>query len=128
VPARVKHAGENRWIRIIRSAKAQGDIAKGIHGNASHPAMYPIGKSRRIGALLEDDRVTIWAAQLPPPDARHLAVRSCAGRHRLVGHQRLVIAEVAIGKPEQRPLPGQEIESTSGTRLRNTIATPSAKS
>ena len=87
--------------------------------------MNPIGKPRCISALLENDRVAIGTAQLLPANACHFAVWPCAGRHRLVGHQRLVRAKVAIGKPKQRPLSLQEIDSISGTWLRDTIATAS---
>src|SRR4029077_17466689 len=88
--------------------------------------MNPIGKTRRIGALLENDRTAIGTAQFVPANACHFAVWSSAGRHRLVRHQRLMRAKVAIGKPKQRPLSLQEIDSIGGTWLRNAVTAASA--
>src|SRR4026208_191376 len=88
--------------------------------------MNPIGKTGRIGALLKNNRTAIGTEQLVPANARSLAVWSSAGRHRLVRHQRLVGAKVAIGKPKQRPPSLQEIDSIGGTWLRDTVTTPTA--
>ena len=85
--------------------------------------MNPIGKTRRVSAFLENNRVTIGIAQFPPANAGHYAVRSCSGIHRLIGDQRFMVAKVAIGKPKQRTLAiAQMIDFVGGTRLRNTCA------
>ncbi|PYK25342.1 MAG: hypothetical protein DME59_11040 [Verrucomicrobia bacterium] len=66
--------------------------------------MNPIGKTRRIGPLLENNRTAIRIAQFPPANTRHGAVRSCSGIHRLIGDQRLMTAKIPIGEPKQWPL------------------------
>src|SRR6185369_1448249 len=88
--------------------------------------MNAIGKTGRIGALLEDNRTAIGTAQFVPANARHYSVRSCPGRDRLVRHQRLVRAKIAVGKPKQRPLSLQKIDSIGSTWLRNTITSATA--
>ena len=83
--------------------------------------MNPIGKTRRIRALLENNRIVVGTAQFIPTNAGHCAVRSWAGIHRLIGDQRFVVAKVTIGKPKQRALAiAQMIDFAGGTRLRNT--------
>ena len=126
MPGRVKHTWKHGWVGAVRGAETKGNIAKRIHGDASHPAMNPIGKTRCISALLEDNRTTIGTAQFIPTNPRHFAVWPCAGRHRLVRHERLVRAKVAIGKPKQRPPSLQKIDSIGGTWLRDTIAAATA--
>src|SRR5207248_7582 len=79
-------------------------VSKRIHGNASHPAMNPIREPRRISSLLENNRAAVGIAQLPPANTSHFSIWPCAGRDRLISNQRLVTAEIAIGKPEYRPL------------------------
>ena len=66
--------------------------------------MNSIGKTRRVSAFLENNGVIVGAAQFPPANAGHGAVRSCSGIHRLIGDQRFVVAKVTIGKPKQRTL------------------------
>ena len=67
----VKHAWKRRvWVRVPgRGAKAKGHISNRIHGDAAHPTVNPVCKTRGIRALLENDRVTIWITQFPPPNA-----------------------------------------------------------
>ena len=85
--------------------------------------MDPIGKTRRIGAFLENNGVIVVAAYLPPANARYHAVWPVAGIHRLIGDQRFVVAKVAIGEPKQRTLAiAQMIDFVGGARLRNTCA------
>ena len=83
--------------------------------------MNPIGKTGRVSALLEDEGAAIRIAQLPPANARDVAVRSGSGIHRLIGDQRFVVPKVTIGKPKQRTLPiAQMIDFNGGSGLRNT--------
>jgi hypothetical protein len=63
VPCRVKNTRKHRGIR---RAETESDVTERIHGDAPHPPMNPIGKARRISALLENNRATIGVAQLPP--------------------------------------------------------------
>jgi hypothetical protein len=66
VPCRIKHARKYGWISAIRGAETEGDVTERIHGDASHPAMNSISNTRRVSALLENNRAAIGVAQLPP--------------------------------------------------------------
>src|SRR5438128_1423862 len=96
VPGRVKHTWKNGWVSVIRRAKTKGNVAKRVEGNTSHPAVNPVGKSRCISALLEDNRAAVGIADFPPANTSHFSIWPGAGRDGLVRHQRLVTAEIAI--------------------------------
>jgi hypothetical protein len=75
------------------SAEAEREVTGRVHRGASHPAPRRVGLVR---ALLEDgDGPRRHVAKLDPADSGH-----AAGADRVVGNQRLVVAEVAVRGPE----------------------------
>src|SRR5881275_728229 len=89
--------------------------------------MNSIGETRCIRAFLEDNRTAIGIAQLPPANAGNFAVWPCAGRHRLISYERLMVAKVAISKSKERSLPiPQVIDFIAGAWLRDAVTRAAA--
>ena len=81
--------------------------------------MDGVGDAGGVGAILVEHRRAVGAADFPPADAGHVG----GGLDRLVGHQRLVRAEVAVGQAMHGALAvRQDVDLVGRARLRDAVA------
>src|SRR5207248_9053346 len=88
-----------------RDAEAEADASGLIHRDAAHPAVARVG---RVRPLLEEGEVAAARPELVPTNAR-----GRTGGHAVVHHERLVVAEIAIGDPVHHAV-GERVESLRG--------------
>ncbi|MCG3195479.1 MAG: hypothetical protein DIJKHBIC_04762 [Thermoanaerobaculia bacterium] len=88
-----------------RGAVAECHVADPIHGDRAHPAVDPVSQAGGVRAFLVDHGRPVRVADLPPANPRHRG----GGLDRLVGHDRLVGAEVTVSRAVQRALPVAEV-------------------
>src|SRR5438034_736214 len=69
-----------------------GDVTDAVHRSAAHP---PVTRVRGVCALLVDGRRCARASDLVPADS----AAACGRGDAVVQHERLVVAEVAVGEP-----------------------------
>src|SRR5262245_34052095 len=114
-PAGVADTREDR--RRVGDAEAECHVAVLIHCDTAHPAVHAVIGGVR--ALLEEGDLAASASDLVPAHPSDTRSRL----DRLVGHKRLIGAEIAVGKPPGRPLPvGEDINLVVGARLRDTLS------
>src|SRR5207248_2345917 len=90
---------------------AQGDVAALVLGYRAHPA---VGRVRRVRALLvHGRRRAARHTEFVPAHAD-----AGAGGDRVVGHQGLVVAVVAVGQPVHDAV-GQRVQLLAGAALRD---------
>src|SRR4029078_12503146 len=104
-----------RWPDgAARRAVAEADVAGLVHRNAAHPAVGRVGNVR---SLLVDRQGAARIAQLVPAAARRALIEE-PGPDRVVHHERLVVAEVAVGEPRHQAV-RQRIQLLARRRLGN---------
>src|SRR5215469_5113667 len=81
--------GNARIDAVAGDAEAERNISNAIHRDAAHPV---IQARINYGAFLEDKRRRVWISDFIPTYSRKRAPFDAVGRH-----QRLVVAEVAVG-------------------------------
>src|SRR5262249_37770357 len=103
-----------------RHAVAEGDVALVVHRDGAHPAVVSVG---RISTLLPNVRQYKGVAYLVPAYSRVVAA---VGVNGVVGHEGVVVAQVAVSKAIHQPV-AYGVEPCACARLRDAARGPLAQ-